>query len=104
MRCRKNYFPDAGGGAGSSAIFYFGGARGWRPRSKLRRSRASIIDEAARVPDEVYLAMRPALVLRNGDLWLMSTPLGKRGFFYEAWANGDPTWTRVLSRRRRTLG
>jgi hypothetical protein len=29
------------------------------------------------------------LTVGNGDLWLMSTPYGKRGFFYEAWAYGD---------------
>lgn len=31
----------------------------------------------------------------GGDLWLMSTPWGQRGFFYEAWANGGPGWFRV---------
>jgi hypothetical protein len=54
-----------------------------------------IIDEASRVPDEMYLAVRPMLTSGNGDLWLMSTPFGKRGFFYETWAGGDPPWTRV---------
>jgi hypothetical protein len=54
-----------------------------------------IIDEASRVPDELYLAMRPMLTSGDGDLWLMATPWGKRGFFYEVWAGGDPIWTRV---------
>jgi hypothetical protein len=54
-----------------------------------------VIDEASRVPDELYLALRPMLHSGNGDLWLMSTPWGKRGFFYEAWANGDDVWTRI---------
>jgi len=40
-----------------------------------------LIDEAARVDDELYRAMRPVLAVCNGDLWLMSTPNGKRGFF-----------------------
>jgi hypothetical protein len=26
---------------------------------------------------------------------MLSTPAGKRGFFYELWHNGDPTWHRV---------
>jgi hypothetical protein len=54
-----------------------------------------VIDEASRVPDELYLAMRPMLHSGNGDLWLMSTPWGRRGFFYEAWANGGDGWTRI---------
>ena len=29
------------------------------------------------------------------DLWLMSTPCGKRGFFYETWECGGMEWTRV---------
>ena len=53
-----------------------------------------IIDEAARVPDELYLSMRPVVMSGNGALWLMSTPWGKRGFFYDVWAGGDPLWTR----------
>jgi len=54
-----------------------------------------LIDEAARVPDELYVAVRPMLAVGNGDLWLMSTPWGKRGFFWEEWANGGPVWERV---------
>ena len=41
----------------------------------------SIIDEAARVPDELYKTLRPMLTVANGDLWLLSTPWGKQGFF-----------------------
>ena len=33
------------------------------------------------------------LAVGHGDLWLMSTPYGKRGFFYEAWAYGED-WER----------
>ena len=42
-----------------------------------------VIDEAVRVPDTTYHALRPMLIQSSGDLWLLSTPLGKRGFFYE---------------------
>src|ERR1035437_2272724 len=45
-----------------------------------------LVDAAARVDDDMYLAIRPMLVVSNGTLWLMSTPFGKRGFFYETWA------------------
>ena len=33
-----------------------------------------LIDEAARVEDEMYQALRPMLAVGDGDLWLMSTP------------------------------
>lgn len=35
------------------------------------------------------------LAITNGDLWLMSTPYGKRGFFYENWEHGGPAWARI---------
>ena len=54
-----------------------------------------VIDEAARVEDELYRALRPMLAVGNGDLWLMSTPCGKRGFFYETWEHAGPEWLRV---------
>ncbi len=54
-----------------------------------------LVDEAARVPDEMYHSVRPMLAVGNGALWLMSTPLGKRGFFWEAWDRGKEPWTRI---------
>ena len=53
-----------------------------------------VIDEASRVTDALYRALRPMLLVGDGDLWLLSTPHGKRGFFYEAWTHGGPGWTR----------
>ena len=47
-----------------------------------------LIDEAARVEEEMYRALTPMLAVGGGDLWIMSTPCGKRGFFYEAWEYG----------------
>ena len=44
-----------------------------------------IIDEAARVKDEVYYALLPMLAVANGSIWLLSTPKGKRGFFHTEW-------------------
>jgi Terminase large subunit, T4likevirus-type, N-terminal len=54
-----------------------------------------LIDEAAHVEDRVYQALCPMLAVSDGDLWLMSTPYGKRGFFYESWVHGGPGWMRV---------
>jgi hypothetical protein len=52
-----------------------------------------LIDEASRVSDATYKSLRPMLAVGAGDLWLMSTPYGRRGFFYEAWAHGED-WER----------
>ena len=57
-----------------------------------------IIDEAARVPDEVYSAATPMLATTKGDLWLLSTPKGRSGFFYEEWMSQDTgkhPWLRI---------
>jgi hypothetical protein len=51
-------------------------------------------DEAARVPDELYLAVRPMLAVKNGRLLLMSTPFGKRGHFWDVWDQAEG-WHRV---------
>lgn len=60
-------------------------------------SGASLIieDEAARVTDELFYALRPMLAVSNGRHILMSTPWGRRGHFFEAWKNGGPEWERV---------
>jgi hypothetical protein len=51
-------------------------------------------DEAARVDDALYMAVRPMLATSNGRLILMSTPYGKRGHFWQAWDKGA-TWRKV---------
>jgi hypothetical protein len=43
-----------------------------------------LIDEAARVPDSVFEAVSPMLAVTGGRLIVMSTPAGRRGFYYEA--------------------
>jgi hypothetical protein len=54
-----------------------------------------IEDEASRVSDDLYRAIRPMLATTAGRLILMSTPYGKRGHFWEVWANGGPEWERI---------
>lgn len=54
-----------------------------------------IIDEAARVEDELLAAVRPMLATNAaGSLIALSTPNGKRGWFYDAWTTGEG-WHRV---------
>lgn len=57
-----------------------------------------VIDEAARVEEDLYRAIRPMLAVGEGSLWLLSTPHGKRGFFHEAWERGGEEWTRIRVR------
>jgi hypothetical protein len=47
-----------------------------------------LVDEAARVDDELYFAIRPMLAVSGGSLIMLSTPHGKRGIFYEEWTSG----------------
>src|SRR5262249_15643551 len=44
-----------------------------------------VIDEASRVSDALYCAVRPMLAVSKGRLVALSTPFGQRGWFYEAW-------------------
>jgi phage terminase large subunit-like protein len=44
-----------------------------------------IIDEASKVPDELYMSVRPMLAVSGGRLIVLSSPFGARGFFYEAY-------------------
>ncbi len=47
-----------------------------------------ILDEAARVEDSLYYAVRPMLAVSGGRLLMMSTPHGKRGVFHQEWTEG----------------
>jgi Terminase large subunit, T4likevirus-type, N-terminal len=54
-----------------------------------------IVDEAARVDDGLYYAIRPMLAVSGGRLMMLSTPHGKRGVFFEEWTDGDGSaWER----------
>ena len=53
-----------------------------------------VVDEAARCEDALVTAVRPMLAVSQGRLIALTTPAGKRGWFYEAWT-GDDSWHRV---------
>ena len=53
-----------------------------------------VIDEASRVPDELYFSVRPMLAVSGGELMALTTPFGKRGWFYEEWT-GSNEWERT---------
>lgn len=52
-----------------------------------------LIDEASRVDDGLYRSVRPMLAVGGGRLVGLSSPWGKRGWWYEAWASDEP-WDR----------
>jgi hypothetical protein len=54
-----------------------------------------IVDEASRVPDQMYQAIRPMLAVSGGQITLLSTPFGKRGFFFQEWNEGDD-WHKTM--------
>jgi hypothetical protein len=47
-----------------------------------------LVDEASRVDDALYFAIRPMLAVSGGALVMLTTPYGKRGVFYEEWTSG----------------
>jgi hypothetical protein len=57
--------------------------------------RLVVIDEASRANDELLAAVSPMLAVSRGRLVLLSTPYGKRGFFYENWSNDSSDWERI---------
>lgn len=57
--------------------------------------RLVVVDEAARVEESTYKALRPMLAVGGGALALLSTPFGERGFFWREWTTGGDGWKRV---------
>jgi hypothetical protein len=59
--------------------------------------RLLVLDEASRIADDLYRAVRPMLATSGGALVALSTPFGRRGWFYEAWEKGGG-WERYRVR------
>ena len=53
-----------------------------------------LVDEASRVPDPLYMSVRPMIAVSGGRIVLLSTPFGKRGFFHHEWTAGGDRWAR----------
>jgi hypothetical protein len=53
-----------------------------------------IVDEAARVPDDLYVAVRPMLATTRGQLVAPSTPFGERGWWWKSWMR-DNGWLKL---------
>jgi Terminase large subunit, T4likevirus-type, N-terminal len=48
-----------------------------------------ICDEASRIGDDLYASIRPMLATTGGRLLTLSTPAGRRGWWFEAWTSGE---------------
>ncbi len=57
--------------------------------------RLVVIDEAAYTDSDLLDALWPMLAVSHGRLIALSTPNGKRGWFWEAWESGGKSWKRV---------
>jgi hypothetical protein len=58
-----------------------------------------LLDEASRIDNKILASVTPMLAESDGDLICLSTPAGRRGFFYEAWADESQQWYRVSAKR-----
>jgi hypothetical protein len=54
-----------------------------------------IEDEASRVGDDLYTAIRPMLATNQGRLILLSTPNGQVGHFYHIFTEGGEEWLKI---------
>ena len=48
-----------------------------------------VIDEGAKVSDELYNSVRPMMALGDCDMLTISTPFGKRGWFFDLWGDDE---------------
>ena len=66
--------------------------------TSIRGYSASVViaDEAAMIPDDVIGAASPTLGRTSGKLWLLSTPHGESGLFYNVWHDSSLSdWFKV---------
>lgn len=55
-----------------------------------------VVDEAARLKEETFIAIRPMQVTNpDGRLLLLSTPYVKAGTFYRTWTSETSAWERI---------
>ena len=54
-----------------------------------------IIDEASRVPDHLFFSISPMVAVSGGQILLLSTPAGTRGFFHSAYISESDEWEKI---------
>lgn len=53
-----------------------------------------VLDEAARIEDSLYFSVRPMVAVSKGRILALSTPAGRRGWFFGAWVSEYEPWHR----------
>jgi hypothetical protein len=60
------------------------------------RANLIVLDEASRIEDALIAGLRPMQAVAKGCRFIaMSTPFGRRGFFFERWQSPDPGWLKI---------
>lgn len=54
-----------------------------------------VLDEAAQISDTLFYSVRAMVLRSRGGLVVPSTPYGKRGWFFEEWADEERRWQRM---------
>lgn len=54
----------------------------------------AVLDEAARIPEELLAAVVPSVATSRGRLLAISTPSFASTWFYETWRGSEPGWVR----------
>ena len=59
-----------------------------------------VLDEASRIPDVIYKSGVVPMMNNNkkGRVFMLSTPFGRAGFFYDTWTRQTNTWTKMFVR------
>lgn len=57
-----------------------------------------ILDEAAFIEDETFVAARATVAATGGRTIVQSTPMGPFGSFYDLWSDTDPRWAKFRVR------
>lgn len=48
-----------------------------------------VLDESALIDDDLYYSVRPMMAVSEGKVLAIGTPHGRRGWFYDTWANSN---------------
>lgn len=57
-----------------------------------------VLDEASQISDALYMGARPMILRRQGTMTALSTPYGKRGWFWDEWdrtSRAEAPWQTV---------
>lgn len=89
-RLKRDNASEMGLGNGSRVVSLPGSEGGIRGFSAVK---LLILDEASRIDDDVFASILP-MVASDGQIMCLSTPWGKRGFFYNLHEEAANGWER----------